>query len=91
MLVFLRNRPRHPNPTQRRNWTFPANQANSVALARRPEDAPAKVAARADWYKRGSRHAVPDYQSPRGYGQTYENLKNAAGGQTGGAAKMSPL
>ena len=42
------------------------------------EDAPAKVAARADWYKRGYRHAVPGYQSPRGHGQTYEDLKNAA-------------
>ena len=42
------------------------------------EDAPAKVAARADWYKRGYRHAVPGYRSPREYGQTYEDLKNAA-------------
>ena len=43
-----------------------------------PKDAPAKVAARADWYKRGYRHAVPGYQSPREYGQTYEDLKDAA-------------
>ena len=42
------------------------------------EDAPAQVAARADWDKRGYRHAVPGHPGPRGYDQTYEDLKNAA-------------
>ena len=53
-----------------------------------PEEAPAKFAARAvraarvDWLKPGYRHAVPGCQSPTEYGQTFEDLKNAARPQT---------
>jgi hypothetical protein len=85
----------HSNPTgnaepARFRRTMPA------ALFRRadlidPERAPAKLVvrvarvtrtARVDWFKPGYRHAAPGCQSPAEYGQTYEDLKNAARRQT---------